>query len=104
MTGSQCNDAFYVDERGHVRTKTNHHGGILGGISSGMPIILRAAFKPSATIGKPQQTVNLSNLEQEMLEAVPDANACAVPNLVPCVESAVNIALLSHMLDYPHFC
>ena len=50
MVGSQHNDEFYTDDHGHIRTMTNHHGGILGGISSGMPIILRVAFKPTPSI------------------------------------------------------
>ncbi len=104
MTGSQSNDSFYVDDHGHILTRSNNHGGILGGISSGMPIILKAAFRPSATIGKAQQTINLSNLQSETLDAVPDIEACCVPKMIPCVESAVNLALLCHMLDYPHFC
>jgi len=103
MTGSQSNDSFYVDNHGHIKTRSNNHGGILGGISSGMPIILRTAFKPSPTLGLAQQTVNLSTLENEVLQPVPDAEACLLPKLVPCVEAAVNIALLTHMLDYPHF-
>ncbi|MDE5737350.1 MAG: chorismate synthase [Oscillospiraceae bacterium] len=104
MTGSQSNDNFYVDEHGHVKTYSNNHGGILGGISSGMPIVLHVAFKPSATVGKIQKTVNLSSMEQEEIQAESYLEACLLPKLVPCVESAVNIALLSHMLDYPHFC
>ena len=104
MTGSQSNDNFYIDDHGHVKTYSNTHGGILGGISSGMPIVLRAAFKPSAKIAKSQETVNLSSMQTELLQADHHAETCLLPKLVPCVESAVNIALLSHMLDYPHFC
>ena len=58
MVGSQNNDPFYIDEEGHVKTKTNNHGGILGGISSGMPITLNVAIKPTASIAKPQETVD----------------------------------------------
>ncbi|MDE6730683.1 MAG: chorismate synthase, partial [Oscillospiraceae bacterium] len=79
-------------------------GAILGGISSGMPIILRAAFRPSANIAKPQKTVNLSSMQTESFQTESANGTCLLPKLVPCVESAVNIALLSHMLDYPHFC
>ncbi len=104
MTGSQCNDSYYVDQHGHVKTASNNHGGILGGISSGMPIVLKAAFRPPASVGKTQKTVNLSSMESEILQPAAAPDACILPKLVPCVESAVNIALLSHMLDYPHFC
>ena len=103
MVGSQHNDEFYVDDHGHIRTVTNHHGGILGGISSGMPIILRVAFKPTPSVRSVQETVNLSTMQSEKLDAELGAEACIVPRMVPCVEAAVNIALLSHMLDYPHF-
>ena len=87
MVGSQSNDDFYADEHGHFLTRTNNHGGILGGISSGMPITLNVAFKP---------------VQNEGSGGLGDT--CIVPKAVPCVEAAVNIALLSNMLDYPSFC
>ena len=87
MVGSQSSDDFYVDERGHVVTRTNNHGGILGGISSGMPITRNVAFKP---------------VQNEGSGGLGDT--CIVPKTVPCVEAAVNIALLSNMIDYPSFC
>lgn len=102
MVGSQSNDSFYVNDHGHIRTSSNTHGGILGGISSGMPIMLRVAFKPPATLGIQQDSVNLSTMKTEKLEAEA-SEACFVPKAVPCVEACVNIALLTHMLDYPHF-
>ena len=87
MLGSQQSDEFYVSERGHILTKTNNHGGIIGGISSGMPITLNVAIKPAPK--------SVSADERE---------TCTVPAAVVCVESAVNIALLSPMIDYPNFC
>lgn len=92
MIGSQNNDDYYVNEHGYILTKTNHHGGVLSGISSGMPITLRVAVKP------PVQTKKSSD------EVISGKDACCVPELVPCVEAAVNIALLSNMMDYPDFC
>ena len=103
MVGSQDNDAFYVDENGHIKTKTNNHGGILGGISSGMPITLHVAIKPTASISKPQQTVNFREKTNEILQIQGRHDPCIVPRAVPCVEAAVNLALLSHMMNYPHF-
>lgn len=103
MLGSQNNDEFYVDDHGHVLTKTNHHGGILGGISSGMPITLKVAFKPTPSIAKPQQTVDYSALKNETINIKGRHDPCVVPRAVPCVEAAVNIAILSNMLDYPNF-
>lgn len=103
MLGSENNDEFYVDERGHVVTRTNHHGGILGGISSGMPITLKVAFKPTPSIAQPQETVDISDLKNDTIEIKGRHDPCIVPRAVPVVEAAVNLALLSHMLDYPNF-
>lgn len=103
MVGSQNNDEFYVSDHGHVLTKTNNHGGILGGISSGMPITLRVAFKPSEYVAGQQNAVNYRDMTSETAESIKHI-PCSVPAAVPCVEAAVNIALLSHMLDYPNFC
>ncbi|MDR0946893.1 MAG: chorismate synthase [Ruminococcus sp.] len=103
MLGSQNNDEFYVDEHGYVKTYTNNHGGILGGISSGMPIIFRAAIKPTPSIGREQQTVDMKNLTNEKLTVKGRHDPCIVPRAVPVVEAAANIAVLSHMLLYPNF-
>ncbi len=103
LLGSQDNDEFYVDERGHVVTKTNNHGGILGGISSGMPVTLKVAFKPTPSIAKPQNTIDYSSMKNEVIEIKGRHDPCVVPRAVPCVEAAVNIAILTHMMDYPNF-
>ena len=103
MVGSQNNDEFYVDDHGHVVTRTNNHGGIIGGISSGMPITLRVAFRPSEYVGGQQNAVNYRDMTDETAESKKHI-PCNVPAAVPCVEAAVNIALLSHMMDYPNFC
>lgn len=103
MLGSENNDEFFVNEAGHVVTRTNNHGGILGGISSGMPITLRVAFKPTPSIAKSQHTVDLSEMKNDTINIKGRHDPCVVPRAVPVVEAAVNIALLSHMLDYPNF-
>ena len=103
MLGSENNDEFVVDDKGHVVTRTNNHGGILGGISSGMPITLRVAFKPTPSIAQPQETVDYSAMKNETLVIKGRHDPCVVPRAVPCVEAAVNIALLDHMLEYPNF-
>ena len=103
MLGSENNDEFYVNENGHVVTRTNFHGGILGGISSGMPITLRVAFKPTPSISRPQATVDYSAMKNETINIKGRHDPCVVPRAVPCVEAAVNIALLNHMLQYPNF-
>lgn len=103
LTGSENNDEFYVNDRGLVVTKTNNHGGILGGISSGMPITLRVAIKPTPSISKPQETVDYSAMKNETLEIKGRHDPCIVPRAVAAVEAALNIAILNHMLDYPNF-
>lgn len=103
LLGSENNDEFYVDDHGHVVTRSNFAGGILGGISNGMPINLRVAFKPTPSIAQPQQTVNMRSQTNETIEIKGRHDPCVVPRAVPCVEAAVNLALLNHMLNYPNF-
>ena len=94
MLGSENNDAFYYDAEGAVRTKTNHHGGSLGGISSGMPLVLRAAFKPTPSIGLAQDTVSIGRKENDVLEIEGRHDPCILPRAVPCVEAAVAVTVL----------
>lgn len=94
LRGSENNDAFYYDARGAVRTKTNRHGGILGGISSGMPIIFRAAFKPTPSIAKEQMSVDLTLKSNAVLAIQGRHDPCVVPRAVPCVEAAAAIGIL----------
>ncbi|MDE6833043.1 MAG: chorismate synthase [Ruminococcus sp.] len=104
MTGSTFNDDFYVDNHGHVQTETNNHGGILGGISSGMPIIFRIALRPNPTIAKEQKTVDMHELKEKTFTSGTDYNPCTVMRYLPCIEAVTNIAILTHMLEYPDFC
>ncbi len=97
LLGSEVNDPFIVED-GEIRTKTNNHGGILGGISSGMPIIFRTAFKPTPSIGKPQQSVNIKDLKETTLEIVGRHDPCIVPRALPCIESAAAIAIADLLL------
>lgn len=98
--GSDNNDEFYI-ENGKVLTKTNNHGGILGGISSGMPIIFRAAFKPTPSISRLQKSVDFKEMTETELEIKGRHDPCIVPRAVPCVEAALNIALLSALINDP---
>lgn len=97
LKGSQNNDAFFI-ENGKIQTKTNHHGGILGGISSGMPITLQVALKPTPSIAQKQQTVNVQTNQNAELEIVGRHDACIVPRAVPCVESVLALAILDQMI------
>ncbi|MDR2941104.1 MAG: chorismate synthase [Treponema sp.] len=92
LRGSENNDAFYI-EGNSVRTRTNRHGGILGGITSGMPLIFRAAFKPTPSIAKEQDSVSLSRRENVKLAVTGRHDPCIVPRAVPCVEAVAAIAL-----------
>ena len=92
MNGSSHNDAFYVSG-GKIGTKTNHAGGILGGISNGMPVVFRVAFKPTPSIAKPQQSVNLRTLQEQILRITGRHDPCIVPRAVPVVEAAAAIAI-----------
>lgn len=94
LLGSENNDPFFYTETGEVQTKTNHHGGSLGGISSGMPLILRAAFKPTPSIGQEQETISIEKKETEGLTIIGRHDPCIVPRAVPCVEAAVAVTIL----------
>ncbi len=98
LRGSQNNDAFYYDGD-QVRTRTNHHGGILGGISSGMPIIFRTAMKPTPSIAKEQHTVNLMDKTDTTLAIKGRHDPCIVVRAVPVIESVTAIALVNLLKD-----
>lgn len=97
MTGSRHNDPFLVDN-GRIVTKTNHHGGILGGVSTGMPVIVRAAFKPTPSIAKSQQTVDISRMQSARIEVNGRHDPCIVPRAVPCVEAALAAVLIDFII------
>ncbi len=97
LFGSENNDEFTVDN-GKIKTVTNNHGGILGGITSGMPVIFRCGIKPTPSIAKEQQTVNLSTGEEEKLVIGGRHDPCIVQRAVPCVEAAAAIALAEYIL------
>ncbi len=92
LRGSENNDPFCV-QGGVVRTETNRHGGILGGLASGMPLVFRAAFKPTPSIALPQRSVDLAAGQPVTLEIPGRHDPCVVPRAVPCVEAACALAL-----------
>ncbi len=97
MTGSEHNDEFYIDEQGNTRTVSNRSGGVQGGISNGENIVIRVAFKPTATIGKEQKTVTKTG-EETLLAAKGRHDPCVLPRAVPMVEAMVALVLCDRLL------
>ena len=97
MRGSENNDEFYYDEEGNVKTRSNNHGGILGGISSGMDIVFRVAIKPTPSISRDQNSISLSKKENAILAVRGRHDPCIVPRAVPVVEAACAMALVNAM-------
>jgi chorismate synthase len=98
LRGSENNDAFILRD-GSVQTRTNNHGGILGGITSGMPLLFRAAFKPTPSISIKQDSISLSRREDTKLIVAGRHDPCIVPRAVPCVEAAAAIAIYDALLE-----
>ena len=96
MRGSQSNDPFRYED-GKVVTETNNCGGILGGITNGMPVIFRAAVKPTPSISQKQKTVDLQNKENAELEIHGRHDPCIVPRAVPVIEAVTAIAIINLM-------
>ncbi len=97
--GSAYNDAYYYDETGAVRTRTNHAGGILGGLSSGMPLLFRVEIKPTPSIAREQESVSLTTGDTVRLALRGRHDPCIVPRAVPCVEAAAALALMDAILE-----
>jgi len=97
MLGSENNDAFEMRD-GEIKTKTNNCGGILGGISNGMPILFRAAIKPTPSIGIPQQSVNLNTMQNESVTITGRHDPCIVPRAVAAIKASAAIAILDLLI------
>ena len=93
LRGSENNDPFCVSPEGQIATVTNHAGGILGGISNGMPIVFRLAVKPTPSIAMEQQSVNLESMKTQTLQIRGRHDPCIVPRAVPVAEAAAAIVL-----------
>lgn len=101
LRGSENNDPFVIEDR-RVRTATNHAGGILGGITTGMPIVLRVAVKPTPSIGKPQKTINVFDIEETELIIRGRHDPCIAHRAVPVVEAVTAAVLLDLLLEGNH--
>ncbi len=93
LRGSENNDPFCVSPEGQIATVTNHAGGILGGITNGMPIVFRLAVKPTPSIAMEQQSVNLESMKTQTLQIRGRHDPCIVPRAVPVAEAAAAIVL-----------
>lgn len=101
LRGSENNDSFLMED-GKIRMEANRAGGILGGITTGMPVTLRAAFKPTPSIGRPQRTVSLSQMENAELRIHGRHDPCIAHRAVPVVEAVAAAVLLDMLLEGNH--
>lgn len=99
LRGSEANDPFVIRD-GKVITETNNCGGILGGISNGMPIVARIAFKPTPSIYIPQRTVDLEKMEETEIKLRGRFDSCIVPRALPVVEAMMALILADHLLRW----
>ena len=98
MKGSECNDPFIIKD-GEIRTETNNSAGIQGGITNGMPVVFRAAFKPTPSISVSQKTVSLSRMEETEISVTGRHDPCIAVRAVPVVESVTALALLDLIVE-----
>ena len=98
MRGSEANDAMRMDGDG-VTCESNHNGGVTGGITNGMPVIFRAAIKPTPSIARAQRTVDVTKRENAVLEIAGRHDPCIVPRAVVVMESILAIALCELEMD-----
>ncbi|NLX78133.1 MAG: chorismate synthase [Clostridiaceae bacterium] len=102
MLGSEANDEFYIAEEGNEkipRTRTNHSGGINGGITNGMPVIFRTCIKPTSTISKPQRTINISTMEETEHVFKGRHDPCIAVRAVPVIDAVSALAVMDLLLE-----
>ena len=93
MRGSEANDEYYLEGK-NIKTRTNNNGGVLGGITNGMPIIFNVAIKPTASIFKEQNTVNIATMEETRLSIEGRHDPCIVQRALPVIEAVTAIGIL----------
>lgn len=103
MKGSEMNDEFILEE-GQVRTRTNNCGGILGGISTGMPMVCRISVKPTPSIVKQQHTVDMAKMKDAGISVKGRHDPSIVPRIVPVAEAMVALVLADHLILSGRIC
>lgn len=98
MKGSEANDTYFL-ENGEIRTRSNNNGGVLGGISNGMPIVFRVAMKPTSSIRREQETVNINTMSEESLRIVGRHDPCIALRAVPVVQTMTSIVMTDLMMQ-----
>ena len=97
LKGSENNDAFIIGS-GKIVTETENAGGVIGGLSTGLPIVIRVAIKPTPSIAKEQKTVDLSKMQNTVITIKGRHDPCVVPKAVPAIEAVVAITLIDHLI------
>ena len=99
LRGSENNDSFYYGDDGSIKTETNNSGGILGGITNGMPVIFRVGIKPTPSISLQQNTVNLETGKNDTLQITGRHDPCILPRAIPVAEAAAAVAIFDLWMD-----
>mgnify|MGYP000928458299 CR=1 FL=1 len=97
ILGSEANDLYYLDNN-EIKTKTNNNGGILGGLSTGMPLVFSVVVKPTSSISLEQKTINIKEMKEDILKINGRHDACIVPRVLPVIEAVMALAILDEIL------
>ena len=97
ILGSKANDLYYLDNN-QIKTKTNNNGGILGGLSTGMPLVFSVVVKPTSSISLEQKTINIKEMKEDILKINGRHDACIVPRVLPVIEAIMALAILDEIL------
>ena len=97
ILGLEANDLYYLDNN-EIKTKTNNNGGILGGLSTGMPLVFSVVVKPTSSISLEQKTVNIKEMKEDILKINGRHDACIVPRVLPVIEAVMALAILDEIL------